>query len=274
MEAPDANAQRSTILKAELFTRVEVLGQDGTRVVRKTYRSRPFLLWRTFLLSSRAAREYRNLAAIHSAGVPCVRPLSWTETRVAGCVPECAVITEFVDDAPSLKDVMAGLDDRNQNDARLRRRLCAWTGRLVRELHAAGFVSCRITPRNFLVQHDASGPRRLLLCDQPAAAWFRRSAIGRDVALIDLYDMAFSRSRIETFTGAERLRTVLGYTEGDRATARALWRRLARRPRWWNRALRGAVSFFGSRVRVRLRSMSRRDVATHRAPTELPRSSP
>jgi hypothetical protein len=274
MEAERASTQRSTILKEELCTRVEILDRDNGRIVRKTYRSRPFLLWRTFLMSSRAAREYRNLAAISAAGVPCVRPVSWSETRIGGCVPESAICTEFVDRAPSLKDVLACLDPHRPEDVSNRRRLCEWIGRLVRELHAAGFVSCRITPRNFLVQHDASGPRRLLLCDQPAAVQLNGSAIDRRSALVDLYDMAFSRARVETFSAPERLRMLLAYANGDLARARTVWRRLARRPRWWNRSLRGICSFLGNAARRRLRPLrlDQRCEAPKASPE--PRSSP
>lgn len=241
----------SRILKEELCARVEVLEIDGRPVVRKTYYSRPFLLWRTFLLTSRAAREYRNLAAIHAAGVACVRPVSWSETRVCGCVPSCAVLTDYVADAPSLEEVMRA------PDTGVRRELATAVGRLIGDLHRAGIVSCRITPRNFLVPGGARSPHGLMLCDQPAAVRFRDSVVGRSAALIDLYDMAFSPSRLQMFSCTERLRMLIAYTEGERATARTLWRKLRRRPRWWNRSVRSARSFLGNQLRGGLRSLRR-----------------
>lgn len=252
MTLPTDTPLRSTILKEELCARVEIIELNGRPVVRKTYYSRPFLLWRTFLMTSRAAREYRNLAAIHAAGVACVRPTSWSETRVYGCVPACTVLTDYVANAPSLKQVMSSLE---RGAAGARRTLVAAVGRLVGELHRAGFVSCRITPRNILVPGGVQAPRGLILCDQPAAVQFNHSVVGRSAALIDLYDMAFSPARLQMFSDVERLRMLLAYTGGQRDIASALWRQLRRRPRWWNRSVRSARSFLGTQLRGGLRSL-------------------
>ena len=231
----------STILKEELCTRVEILEEDGARVVRKTYRNRPFLLWRTFMVRSRAAREYRNLAAMHAAGVACVRPMSWSETRIAGCVPACVLTTEYIADSPSLKEVMCGLRDRHA-----RKRLVTSFGQLVRQMHEQGFSSNRLTPRDCLVIGDDDESRELRLCDQVMAVYHGSSIAGQRAAFVDLYDMALSQSRRELFSGTERLRMMLGYTNGDRHAARQLWRRLARRSRWFNRTVRGYRAFFSN----------------------------
>ena len=222
------------VLKDERDTRVERIRLDGVEVVRKVYRTRPFLLWRTLGLASRAERERNNLAAVHGAGVPCVRPLAWSETRRFGCVVQSTLITEFVADAPSLKEWLGRL----RGDDRVRMALARGLGRLLATLHEHGFLGCRITPRNVLVAGDP-GAARLLLLDLPEAIGFGRSIHGRAVATIDLYDAALSASRRAQFSSSERLRILLAYCGGDRDAARALWRRCARRSRAGNRARKG-----------------------------------
>ena len=203
----------AVVIKDEPLTRVERVATEAGTVVRKVYRSRPFLLWRTFLQIARARREHHNLERIGRAGVPCVRPVSWRQMRALGCVVESEIVTVFEPEAVSLKQVLA---ESSSDSCEERRELVVETGRLLRSLHGAGFLSCRFTPRNVLVLGEAS-QRRLMLCDLPYAFHFRQSILGRRIAGFDIFDIAFSSPRRRDFSATERLRLLLAYTDGDRS---------------------------------------------------------
>jgi hypothetical protein len=195
-------------------------------VVLKVYRTPPWLRWRTLLTAARAAREWSNLVRVRGAGVPCVEPLGWDERRVLGCVRESGLLTRFVPDAPSLKDWLSGGARPRERSA-----MCEELGRLVRRLHDAGVLGCRMSPRNFLVV----GGRELMLLDLPAAVPFRRGIAHTARASIDLWDAALSPGRRRQLSAPDRLRILVGYCGGDRRSAATTWRALAGRPRAWNR---------------------------------------
>jgi tRNA A-37 threonylcarbamoyl transferase component Bud32 len=242
------------VLKDEPMTRVEVHDEGApiTRVV-KTYRCRPGLLWRTFLTPSRAAREFRNLSRICASGVPCVRPLKWHESRRYGCVPDSTLETEYVADAPSLKDVLATLPKGRPETRTTRRRLVRALGTLIGCLHDAGVLGCRITPRNVLVR-GAPEAADLLFVDMPAAVVGTRSRRGRFSGVVDLYDAVFSPSRCAQFTRGERLALLLAYTK-DRRVATTLWRRHRGRHSATNRFWKGLFVAFDSYVIPGLRAL-------------------
>jgi hypothetical protein len=83
-------------------------------------------------------------------------------------------------------------------------------------------------PRNVLVAGELVHSQ-LVVCDTPACVAFRTPIHGGRAAHIDLFLAAFSPSRRRDWTASHRLRLLLGYTDGDRRLARALWRRLVRR---------------------------------------------
>lgn len=255
----------AVVIKDEPLTRVERVATAEGSVVRKVYRSRPFLLWRTFLQVARARREYHNLERIAAAGVPCVRPVSWRQVRALGCVVESEIATVFEPDALSMKQVLAETGGLPSSE---RRALIVGTGQLLRTLHGAGYLSCRFTPRNVLVLGTAP-PRRLLLCDLPYAFHFRRSILGRRIAGFDVFDIAFSAPRQRDFSAAERMRLLLAYTDGDRAAVRLLWRRLSRRNRRRHRLLKEWLTGLENHVRLPWRLLRER-----RGPEPHAQSSP
>lgn len=230
MSAPidlDRLARESrAVLKAEPAALVELLGAGADAVVRKTYRNRGLRLLQTFARRSRAEREFANLRALAAAGVPCVAAVQWSARRRLGFVAESALVTRFLPQSRTLKEVLVA--DAAAGDFVARRRLAAALGRLFAVLHRAGLVWCTPMPRNVLVRGPAADAR-LSVCDVPFALACPAPVHGEPPALLDLYDAAFSPSRRRNWSSPERWRCVLAYAGGDRELARSLWRRLARR---------------------------------------------
>ena len=215
-------------IKAERWTSVDVVQVASKKLVRKVYRQPIWLAWRTLWVPCRAAREWRNLTRVRNAGVPCIEALAWDEERVFGCVRKSALLTTYVEHAPSLKQVLA---DPRQRAAK--QHLAQTLGSLVRRLHDAGFLGARITPRNFLVVGPPT-EASLVLLDLPAALAFGHGIFGTKAADIDLWDAALSPGRTRQLSRGERMRLLRGYFRGDRLAARAAYGRLAGRPRWRN----------------------------------------
>ncbi len=222
------------VLKADVVSRVERVRQGDRTWIRKTYAPAPFFLWRTFLVRSKAAREYRNLRALVDAGVPAVRPLAWEETRRMGCVPRCTLWLADAGPAGDLRVAFA------RDDAGQRRSRAQAMGRLLRAMHDAGFVSLTAYPRNVLVGADD----RLLLCDQPYLRR-RQGPVRGGGAGIDLYDALFTAGRQRMLSRSERWRSLLAYCGGDREAARIWWRGLRARRRSWQRFLKGCIKVIG-----------------------------
>jgi hypothetical protein len=221
---------RCLVLKEDQTSRVERVLLDAGSVVRKTYVPRPLFLWRTFLAPSKAKREHDNLQALLGAGVPVSAPLAWDEVRVAGCVPSSILWLEDLGEVDNLKQAFSGPTPH-------RPRLVSAYARLLRRVHDAGFVSLTAYPRNVLVVAAAAG--HLVLCDQPYLVR-RTLGVGLAGAAIDLYDAFFTASRTRSLRRSERWRALLAYC-GEPAAARAMWRRLVRRPMWWQRFLKGCI---------------------------------
>ncbi len=205
--------------------------------VRKTYTQRPFLVWRSFLVSSAAAREARNLRGMRDAGLECIEVVAWEETRRFGLAPRSVIVTRFLPDAPSLREVLHGTRGTSPATEAERSRLCHALGELVRQMHECGWASSRLTPRNFLVP-EKDERRALVIIDQPAAIHRGRDLTTSRLALIDLYDIAASKGRRAELRASERLRILLAYSRGDERLLRRLWRKLEGRRRFWHRFLK------------------------------------
>ncbi len=222
--APHNPDTTELVLKDEPATRVVVRGAGGDAVVEKTYRNRGLRWLQSLWRQSRAQREHGHLAAIHAAGVPCLQPVRWSERRHLGGVDESTLVTRLLPDATSLKAVLQALP----RDDHLRPDLATAMGALLARLHRAGFLWCTPMPRNVLVAGELARGA-LVVCDTPACIAFRTPIHGGRAARIDLFLAAFSPSRRRDWTASQRLRLLLGYTDGDRGQSRALWRRLIRR---------------------------------------------
>ena len=249
------DGERRAILKDEPYTTIEYL--EDRAVLRKTYRSRRFLLWRSFLQASRAARECAALRAARDRGVPSIDAVAWGETRRAGCVASSWLETGFVEGCRSMRDLLRAAPAGGNRAARERRRLASHAGRLFGALHRSGILWCTLTPRNVLVQGEVDDGR-LLVCDMPSAICYPGSIVGTRRALIDLFDGAARSSRQRELSRGDRFSILLGYTGGDRPHARRLWRVLARRSLSRNKFEKGALKALRCYVMPTLRAPFRR----------------
>jgi tRNA A-37 threonylcarbamoyl transferase component Bud32 len=218
----DDSNERATLLKSEERTRIEVRRLGGLdTVLRKVYRTPSRLRWRTFLLPSRASREFHALKAAFDLGLPCVEPISFLETRRFACVASSEVVSSYVP-GRSLKAVLAaGLPSRP------RRKTCVQLGELLRRLHESGILWMSAMPRNIVLCE--SGLEAMVACDFPYGLSFRKSIVNRKRALVDLYSMGFSKSRLEDFSESDRRAFLIAYCRGDRASCRSLWTALTAR---------------------------------------------
>lgn len=223
---PEPTDSVRLVLKDEAATTVALHGAGEAATVHKTYRNRGLRWLQSLGRRSRAEREHDHLAAIHAAGVPCLQPLRWSAQRRLGGVDESTLVTRFLPDSRTLRQVLA--ESHATVQAPLRRALATALGRLLADLHERGFLWFTPMPRNVLVVGPPAAAR-LAVCDTPACVALPGSLHGSRLARIDLFLAAFSPSRRRDWSAAERWRCLLGYTRGERPAARALWRALAGR---------------------------------------------
>ena len=212
-----------TALKTERSVRVDLLRHGPNPVVRKQYLNSGLRLLQTMGRRSRAAREFANLEAATSAGLPCTKPVGWAEDRRLGLVHSSTVVTQFVSDSRPLKAVLRELP---ADAYRARRSITCEIGRLLARLHTNGILWCTAMPRNFLLQ-GLPDTGRLVLCDLPSAVLFS-GRVPPKATLVDLFDAIASPSRRRDFSKTDRLRCLRAYTDDNRAATRKLWRLLNR----------------------------------------------
>ena len=240
---PGSSTAGQDVLKDEPYTRIVVDRTQAPPLFVKTYSNPGWLLWRTIGQASRSAREFASLEAARLGGVPCVEPVEWDERRRFCCVLHSTLTLVFEDGMSSMRDVLRGIAKRSQStpvslaDCLQRRHCARGFGVLLRAVHEAGVLWGTVTPRNVLVRNgQIEQPSAFIACDMPMAIRFRRPILGGRAAALDLFDAAFSPGRRSEFRRTDRMRLVMQYAQGDRVVAKALWRRLSRWPRWWQRA--------------------------------------
>ena len=223
------------VIKDEPFTRVEVLDSGKEALVRKRYFTRPKYWWRTLLLPSRARREFRNLSILRERGVPCVEVVSWSEERgFLSQVRSSSLTTRLLEGCRSLKAFFREESAEVEEKRRARRAYQRAYGRALRRLHLAGVLHGAASTRNFLAIGYPRDPR-VVICDVPYLAAFPHPILGRRAGNLDVYDSVFAPGRKRELSRGEKYRILIAYTEGDRALARRVWKRLSRRPRWRNK---------------------------------------
>jgi len=195
-----------TLLKAEDKTLIwtEPL-PDGGRAVVKMYRRRGFLdPVRRWFVPYRVEREYRLLARLFEAGVPCAEPLRWAHgTNRRHGRHELLVTREIPSTAP-LRDLLRG----NAASAPDLAPLFA----IARRMHDAGVAHGAFYAPNILVTVPAGDPASFHVIDLAHGCRFSRPITGTPPADYDVLDMLRSIERIMPIDDRERWVTAYGLT--------------------------------------------------------------
>jgi tRNA A-37 threonylcarbamoyl transferase component Bud32 len=210
-----ADTQR--LVKAEPRTLVwgEALA-DGKRGCFKMYRRRGILdPVRHLFVPYRVEREFRLLARLHAAGVPCPQPLRWWQDHDPHHGWHEVLLTREIPAAMPLRDL---LRDRRRAPPDL-----APLFAIARRMHECGIAHGAFYAANVLVTRRAGSPPEFHVLDLAHGAGFRASVVGRPPAQYDLLDFLRSLERVGAPT--TRARDWLGpggYGLDDAAAARIL----------------------------------------------------
>jgi len=236
-----------TLLKAEDKTLIwtEPL-PDGGRAVVKMYRRRGFLdPLRRWFVPYRVEREYRLLARLFEAGVPCAEPLRWTHgtNRRHGRHEE--LVTREIPSTAPLRDVLRGNPSAPPDLAPL--------FAIARRMHDAGVAHGAFYAPNVLVTVPVASPPRFHVIDLAHGCRFARAITGTPPADYDVLDMLRSIGRVMPID--DRARWVAAYGLGEEGTRRLLDKlaghRLERPWRHFRRAETDAREFVSSVFRPR-----------------------
>ena len=203
-----------TLLKAEDKTLIwtEPL-PDGGRAVVKMYRRRGLLdPLRRWFVPYRVEREYRLLARLFEAGVPCAEPLRWTHGSNRRHGRHEVLATREIPSTSPLRDVLranrAGSPDLAPLFA------------IARRMHQAGVAHGAFYAPNILVTVPAAPPLQFHVIDLAHGCGFARDITGTPPADYDVLDMLRSIERVVAIDDRERW--VAAYGLGADGTKRIL----------------------------------------------------
>jgi len=203
-----------TLLKAEDKTLIwtEPL-PDGGRAVVKMYRRRGFLdpLRRCFV-PYRVEREFRLLARLHEAGVPCAEPLRWSHGRNRRHGRHELLVTREIPSTVPLRDLLRG-DPASAPDL-------APLFAIARRMHDAGVAHGAFYAPNVLATVPAADPPRYHVIDLAHGCRFSHAITGTPPADYDVLDMLRSIERVMPIDDRERWVAAYGLTRPG--TARLL----------------------------------------------------
>ena len=195
-----------TLLKAEDKTLIwtEPL-PDGGRAVVKMYRRRGFLdPLRRWFVPYRVEREFRLLARLHEAGVPCAEPLRWShgsnrrhgrhELLVTREIPSTVALRDLLRDDPASAPDLAPLFA------------------IARRMHDAGVAHGAFYAPNVLVTVPAADPPRYHVIDLAHGCRFSHAITGTPPADYDVLDMLRSIERVMPIDDRERWVAAYGLT--------------------------------------------------------------
>jgi len=205
-----------TLLKAEDKTLIwtEPL-PDGGRAVVKMYRRRGFLdPVRRLFVRYRVEREYRLLARLFKAGVPCAEPLRWTHGTNRRHGRHELLVTREIPSTEPLRDFLRGPSGSAPDLAPL--------FAIARAMHDAGVAHGAFYAPNILVTVPAAIPARYHVIDLAHGCSFSRPISGTPSADYDVLDMLRSIERVMPIDDCERW--VAAYGLGAEGTKRLLAR--------------------------------------------------
>ena len=195
-----------TLLKAEDKTLIwtEPL-PDGGRAVVKMYRRRGFLdPVRRWFVPYRVEREYRLLARLFEAGVPCAEPLRWAHGTNRRHGRHELLVTREIPSTVPLRDLLRG----NAASAPDLAPLFA----IARRMHDAGVAHGAFYAPNILVTVPAGDPASFHVIDLAHGCRFSRAITGTPPANYDVLDMLRSIERVMPIDDRERWVTAYGLT--------------------------------------------------------------
>ena len=168
---------------------------------------------RQWLAPVRVKKEWQNLLAFRSWGIPTARLAAYGIERHWGGFRRGALVTEEIRDTTDLAKLAL------QNDDRLRDRrwvggVAAQVARITRRMHGAGFAHNDLKWRNLLVTHGERPQVYLIDCPSGGYWWqpFLSYRIVKDLACLD-------KVAKYHLTRTQRLRFYLDYAQHARLTA-------------------------------------------------------
>jgi hypothetical protein len=171
------------LIKKEPITLIwRELLEDGRQVVVKLYR-RGLAIWcRGMTTGFRAHREFDGLRQLETLGIPCSPPLFWCHGRFGLHGWGEILVTEWVGQSPSLRDLIATRPEASRS-------LDLWfLFADMARMHAAGLHHGSLTARNILVRNDLE-KTVFFFIDMPRFHHFPRDIRGTRMARYDLMSL-------------------------------------------------------------------------------------
>ena len=167
---------------------------------------------RQWLAPVRVKKEWQNLLAFKSWGIPTARLAAYGIERHWGGFRRGALVTEEIRDTTDLAKLALQNDDRLRD----RRRVCevaAQVARITRRMHDAGFAHNDLKWRNLLVTHGERPQVYLIDCPSGSTWWqpFLSYRVVKDLACLD-------KVAKYHLTRSQRLRFYLDYVQHTRLT--------------------------------------------------------
>jgi RIO-like serine/threonine protein kinase len=168
---------------------------------------------RQWLAPVRVKKEWQNLLAFRSWGIPTARLAAYGIERHWGGFRRGALVTEEIRDTTDLAKVALQNDDRLR-DRRWVGEVAAQVARITRRMHDAGFAHNDLKWRNLLVTHGERPQVYLIDCPSGSYWWqpFLSYRIVKDLACLD-------KVAKYHLTRTQRLRFYLDYAQHARLTA-------------------------------------------------------
>jgi hypothetical protein len=167
---------------------------------------------RRWFVPYRVEREYRLLARLHEAGVPCAEPLRWSHGSSRRHGRHELLVTREIPSTVPLRELLRGGPASAPDLAPL--------FAIARRMHDAGVAHGAFYAPNILVTAPAENPARFHVIDLAHGCRFSRAITGTSPADYDVLDMLRSIERVMPID--DRRRWLDAYGLGADGTARLL----------------------------------------------------